>query len=226
MPIYVNHKTLDELLQRSDALDEAVMGLLDPETYQTYDASKRISASFAASTVSLEHARGLRLLILAGLPASAISLMRLQYEALTRSVWLLYAAPDGAVEKLQSPLTTAAEKAANRVPSIGKMVYAIDGKAPPSATQMLTQFKDVTADALNSFVHSGIHPLRRQRDGYPLALLSQVVRSSNGLLTMSGMMLANLSGNTNLAKRMGRVQSAFIDCLPDLLTDAQSTTPS
>jgi hypothetical protein len=47
--------------------------------------------------------------------------------------------------------------------------------------------------------------------------ISAIIRSSNGLLTMTGMMLAILSGNPNLAKRMSGIQSAFIDCLPELL---------
>ena len=210
-------KNLDEILRRSDALDEAAIDLLGPETYQTFDASTRISASFGACVLSLEHARGLRALIVAGFPTSAIGLMRLQYEALTRSVWLLYGASDGAVEKLQMPLTPDAEKKANKLPMLAEMLSAIDGKAPPVATQMLTQFKDVTAGALNSFVHGGIHPLHRQREGYPLPLLVQVVRSSNGLFVMSGMMLATLSGNADLLRNMSGIQPAFIDCLPELL---------
>lgn len=77
MPTHPNIKNLHEILQRSDALDEAVIGILEPVTYQTFDASKRISASFAACSVSLEHARSLRTLIREGLPTSAISLMRM-----------------------------------------------------------------------------------------------------------------------------------------------------
>ena len=159
-------------------------------------------------------------LIHEGLPTAAISLMRLQYEALTRSVWLLYAAPDSAVEKLQTTLTSIKEKVANKLPMLTEMLGAIEGKAPPAATQMLTQFKDVSVGALNSFVHTGIHPLQRQSEGYPLQLLIQVVRNSNGVLTMSGMMFAILSGDSALAKRMGGIQQDFIDCLPDLLPAA------
>jgi hypothetical protein len=222
MPTHPNIKNLDEILQRSDALDEAVIGLLEPVTYQTCDSSKRISASFAACSVSLEHARGLRALILGGLPTSAIGLMRLQFEALTRSVWLYYAASDVDVENLRMSLTPAAEKAANKLPMLSEMLRAIDGKAPPAATQMLTQFKDVTMGALHSFVHGGIHPLHRQSEGYPMSLLIQVVQNSNALFTMSGMMFANLYDNADISKRMSGIQSAFMDCLPELLPAAAS----
>lgn len=213
-------QNLDAILQRSEALDQAIVDLLRPETYRTFDESKRISASFDACGLSLEHARGLRTLMAAGLPTQAISLMRMQHEALTRSVWLLYAASDGAVEKLQMSLSSAAENAANKLPMLSEMLRAIDGKAPPVATQMLTQFKDVAGGALNSFVHGGIHALHRQREGYPLPLLVQVVQSSNGLLTISGLMFATLSGNANLLKQMSGIQPAFMDCLPELLPPA------
>ncbi len=212
---YINN--LEELLCRSSDLDDAIMNILDPESYQVFDASKRITASFLACSVSFEHGRSLRVLIHEDFPTSAISLMRLQYEALLRAVWLLYAAPDSSVEKLQTKLTSDTEKAANKLPMLSEMLKAIEGKAPSAAVQMLTHFKDVSAGALNSFVHGGIHPLQRVSDGYPLPLLIGVIRNSNGLLTMSGMMFAILSGNSVLAKRMGGIQMAFKDCLPELL---------
>ena len=218
MSLHHQSADLEEILRRSDALEAAVVELLGPDSYQTYDESRRVLASFAACSVSLEHAQGLRLLVREGLPTSGISLMRLQHEALTRSVWLLYAASDEAIERLLAPLTSAAEKVANKLPMLTEMLGAIAGKAPHGATQMLSQFKEVHAPALNSFVHGGIHPLQRHADGYPLPLLIQIIQSSNGLLTMSGMMLAILSGNPSTAKRMRGIQQAFADCLPELLT--------
>lgn len=206
-----------KLLERSDALDDALMHLLGSESFRPFDDSPRILTSFAACSVSLDHARGLRVLMREGLPTPAISLTRLQHEALTRSVWLLYGAPESDVEKLASPLTLDSEKAASKLPMLSVMLTAIKGKAPPAATQMLTHFKDVSVAALNSYIHGGIHVLRRQSEGYPLPLLLQVLRNSNGLLTMSGMMFAILSGDPVMAKQMRQIQPAFADCLPDLL---------
>jgi hypothetical protein len=70
--------------------------------------------------------------------------------------------------------------------------------------------------ALNSFVHAGIHPLRRHVEGYPLPLILDVLRNSNGLSTMAGMTLAILTGDENISQSMARVQPQFADCLPDL----------
>jgi len=144
--------------------------------------------------------------------------LRLQHEALTRSVWLLYAATDAEVEKLTAPLTADTEKAANKTPMLAAMLTAIEGKAPAAATLMLKQFKDVMAGALNSYVHGGIHALRRQAEGYPEPMLRQVITSSNGLLTMSAMMMAILSGDATISKQMSKVQPMFADCLPELIS--------
>lgn len=151
------------------------------------------------------------------LPTSAIAVMRLQFEALTRSVWILYAASDAAVEKLTAPLTRTNEKAANKLPMLAEMLTALDGKAPPAALQMLNQFKDITSAALNSFVHGGIHAINRHSEGYPVTLLIQVLRNSNGLLTMTGMMFATLAGDQELMRKMSQIQTPFRECLPDLL---------
>jgi hypothetical protein len=206
--------SLDSLLARSNTLETKLLDILGAEAYQTYGDSPRIVTSASACNASWDHGRGLRLLIGAGLPTPAIGLMRLQYEALTRSVWLLYAATDVEVEKLNAPLTAESEKAANKAPMLAGMMAAIDGKAPAAATLTLKQFKDVMAGALNSYVHSGIHVLRRQSAGYPEPLLVEIVIGSNGLLTMSATMLAILSGNTTISKQMSKVQPLFADCLP------------
>jgi hypothetical protein len=97
------------------------------------------------------------------------------------------------------------------------MLDEIVGMAPHGAVEMLTHFKDVNAPALHSFVHGGIHAIQRGLTGYPVELLANVVRSSNGLYTMAGMLLAILSGDETLAKRMSKIQPRFADCLPPLV---------
>lgn len=88
---------------------------------------------------------------------------------------------------------------------------------PAAAHQMLAHFKDVSWHSLNSFVHGGIHPLRRQSEGFPVHLALQILRNSNGLLTMTAMALAVLTWDEAVAKPMRKIQPAFADCLPDLL---------
>jgi hypothetical protein len=211
---------LESLLQRSSMLDTTLLDILGADAYQTADDAPRILASASACSASWDHSRGLRTLLGVNLPTPAVGLMRLQFEALTRGVWLFYAATDNEVDKLTAALTLDAEKAANKSPMLAGMLAAIDGKAPAAATLMLKQFKDVMASALNSYVHGGIHAIRRHSEGYPESLLMQVAISSNGLLTMSAMMLAILSGDATVSKKMSKVQPMFTDCLPGLITPA------
>ncbi|MGO4308179.1 hypothetical protein AB4Z41_31610 [Cupriavidus sp. RAF12] len=137
-------------------------------------------------------------------------------------MWLLYAASDTAIDKLQTPLTLQSEQAAKNLPGVSDMIKQIgmragQGLAPTAAHQMLSHFKDVSWNAMNSFVHGGIHPLRRTADGFPLHLVLQVLRNANGLTTMAGMTLAILTGEEAITKPMSTVLPEFADCLPDLL---------
>jgi uncharacterized protein DUF6988 len=79
------------------------------------------------------------------------------------------------------------------------------------------QFRDVHRKSLNSFVHAGVHPLRRHSDGYPISLILDVLRNSNALSTMAGMVLAVLTGDRDIARSMGALQADFQDYLPTLL---------
>lgn len=209
---------LDQMLTRSDALMERLTELLDEADF---DGSPRGEAALGMCVVAMEHATALRALMALGLPTSAVSLMRLQFEALTRAMWLIYAASDAAIEKLSAPLTLETEQAAKNLPSAKEMIDQIGKRVgqgvPAAAHGMLTQFKDVSWNAMNSFVHGGIHPLRRSADGFPAHLALQVLRNSNGLSTMTGMTMAVLTGDESIVQPMSKIQPAFADCLPDLI---------
>lgn len=153
---------LGQALARADELDEALMSSVAADQYRPYDDSARIGASVSATCVALEHCRALRVLVAQGLPTAALSLLRLQHEALTCAVWRLYAATDLAVAKLAAPLSKETEAAANKLPMLADMLKQLAAK--PAAAQPLLglqAFKDNNAAALNSFVHGGIHALHR-----------------------------------------------------------------
>lgn len=207
---------LSRLLRRSKDLEAAIDQILDENGAQFYDDSPRLVVAVAAALVSVEHGEALRALLAHPFPTSAISLLRLQHEALTRAVWLYYAASDEQVDRLASPLDAESQKAASKLPMISAMLTAMVGKAPAGAVEMLAHFKDVAAPALHSFVHGGIHAIQRGLTGYPALLLHTAVRNSNGLYTMAGMLLAILTGDESKAKRMRQIQPQFADCLPPL----------
>jgi hypothetical protein len=70
---------------------------------------------------------------------------------------------------------------------------------------------------LNSYVHGGIHPLQRHGAGYPEQLMQDIIKSSNGLQTMTAMMVAILTGNEFIVKDIANIQRRHEGCLPTLL---------
>ena len=210
-------EVLEKMLLRSEELQVTLFQRLGEAKSS---GSTRADAVFGMCCVAFEHASGLRILLAHGCATSAIALMRLQYEALARAMWLLYVAPDSAVEKISALLNLENEQAAKNMPSVTEMLgqirKAVGTKVPPRASEMLDRFKEVTWRSLNSYVHAGIHVLRRQSDGFPVHLVLDVVRNSNALSTMAGMTLALLT-DEETASSMGRIQPEFADCLPELL---------
>lgn len=214
---------LERLLLRSDELDATIMRMLDLDHYPEYGVgTERMGLSVTAASLSIDHARALRSLVEDGFVSSAVPLMRLQFESTTRSAWLLFAASETQVTLAAAPLTVEVDEAARKLPVAREMIkqlrgasIAVPAAAAPAA--MLGRFEDMQRHALNSFVHVGVHALRRHQDGFPLKLVCQLVECSNGLGTIAAMLLAMLTGDRVLAARMNRVHVGFEDCLTPLL---------
>jgi len=204
---------IKQLIRRSTELESVLLPLLDAGLY---DDSDRLTVCRTVCSISLEYANSSRLLVEVGNFTSAIGLMRLQYEAIVRVVWLLYAASDVAVAKLAVELTHESEQKASGMPMLNEMLKQINNKAPQQAAQMLNEFKGVSGKAMNSFVHCGIHAVNRHDTGYPIHLIVQIMQNSNALSIMCGMILGILSGDANTSIRIAKIQIEFKDCLPPL----------
>ncbi|CDF82205.1 hypothetical protein PKB_0837 [Pseudomonas knackmussii B13] len=210
---------LDDVLTRSRELHRAIEAHLNNAVLED---SSRSESSFYMCTLSLEHGAGLRALISQGNAVSATALMRLQYEALVRGIWIEYAANEAQLEKICQPLTLETEQAAKSLPGLDDMLKKLENtpSAPQMAVIQLVDFKRVMLKALNSYVHGGLHPLRRHAEGFPIPLAIEVVRNSNGLATMAGMMMALLTRDPTITQPMRHIQLKFHDCLPQLLYPA------
>ncbi|MES9905808.1 MAG: hypothetical protein ABW168_24445 [Sedimenticola sp.] len=154
------------------------------------------------------------MLIVSGNFTSAVGLLRLQYEALVRAMWLLYAASDTAVEKLSVELTHDGARKSEKIQMLSEMLSKLEGKAPVEALSMLLEFKQYSWKPLSSFVHGGIHAINRHSKGYPVMLLKQALRASNGVSLMVGMLLVILSGDPAQRGKIPEIQREFADCLP------------
>lgn len=118
---------INSLLSRSAELESKLLEFL---ALAPFDDSERIMASRVMCSIAFEHAESANMLISAGNLTSATGLVRLQYEALVRAMWLLYAASDTAVSKLTSELTQETADRANRLPMLSEMLEKLQGKAP------------------------------------------------------------------------------------------------
>jgi len=206
-------KIMESLLTRSNLLINELNPIISIGPNQN---NKRWSGSWVMCDVAIEHAHSLQNLMSIGNCTSAISLLRLQFDALTRAVWMLWGATDKKVERIMQDLSVDTANADNGLPSHVEMIKQIDGKAPAEATRMLSEFRDLTWKASSSYVHGGIHAMKRHGEGYPIQLLKQIMTNSNGLVMLSAVHLASMSGNKHVLNDITRIRDTYRDILPKL----------
>lgn len=204
-------------LALSDELEQAIYALLDPETYELASNEPNFVACFQACQLAMEHGQALRALVSSQFDSTAATVLRVQFEALTRAQWAAYAASEDELAALTAPLSEGAEKAASNLPMASAMIKAMRGKGPPGMHQAFQEFRTIVLSTLNAFVHAGQPSLRLHSDGYPPELLDRLLRYSNAMQTMAGMAMANLTGDPELQQAMGKIQKPFEACLPHLL---------
>jgi len=151
---------------RSEAFEEAIAACFPEAGYVHALGNRQHELVAMACTLCIKHASVLRTAFTTGAPNSGTAVLRLQYEALLRAAWL-YAATPAQVDKLARSLDLEAEQAAKNLPGYMDMLDAVVKKAPQGLSAPIAEFNQYSRHALNSFVHSGIHPLRRAREGYP-----------------------------------------------------------
>ena len=118
------------------------------------------------------------------------------------------------VAKLIAPLTNeSAQKASNAQASIADMLKDIDTKGPRGLFRHLNEFRDYSWRPLNSYVHSGIHAVRRNAEGFPVYLLATAIKQSNNLANMTLMALAELSGDIGLQRGVMSLYRDYGDCM-------------
>lgn len=205
---------VDALLERSEEFELAIEACFPDAGPVLAEGSQKHELIVAACALCIEHAGVLRAAFLIGAPHSGSAVLRLQFEALLRAAWLTYAATPAQVAKLASKLDLEAEQAAKNLPGQMEMLDSVVKAAPEALSAPLAEFNRYSRNALNSFVHSGIHALHRVRAGFPAPMAVTLVRFSNGLMHIAYRMLAHLSGSQRRMDRVTRVYLEFQDCVP------------
>lgn len=175
----------------------------------------RARAVIGLCAVSLDHSAAAREALIS-FPTSAIALVRPQYESLVRALWAAHAATDGELSRLLAPLSLESQQAAKKLPGVPQMLEALERAGPPGAAALLARARSRLGEGLNSFIHGGIHPFARQREGYPVALLLDVTKNINALSILTLILLGSLADDIDLAQVLPGLHQAFADVLPTL----------
>lgn len=163
-------------------------------------------------SVSLEHAESFKILLASRNFTSAIGLLRLQFESLVRGMWILYAATDSAVSKLTAELNEQNIKRADNLPMLSEMIKRLEEKAPKNAIDPILEFKKYSWKPLSGYVHGGLHAIDRHSKGYPIGILEQALKASNGVNGLVAALGAAQTGRQDLLKDVYRTFETFSDC--------------
>lgn len=204
---------LDKFLSRTSAFHSAVM---DHVTCLAPFNEPRYVIAFQSALLATEHAAAALRLNFEGHHNSSIALMRPQFEAHLRGVWLMYAAPERWVRLLDEPLTEDSARRSNQIPMPAAMLEELNqsASAPQAVVEQLKQYSEVTWRALSSYTHGGLHPLSRVATGFPVQFVYDLQRNSNAMLALSSQLLAILTGNPAAMAPVRRLHIDFADCLP------------
>ena len=157
--------------------------------------------------------------------ASAIVLLRSQFEAVVRALWLDGVATDEWIERFFAAVKANPLKDPNFAKQVQEMLPALADSRHAPAARMLNALKETGWGPLNSYVHSGIHPVLQHHLGYPPEYAIQVLRNSNGLSGMAAMLMAMLTDDVDTVMAVRNAQLAHLDCLPPLVPGAAPNAP-
>ena len=121
----------------------------------------------------------------------AFALVRLQFEAVVRAIWILECAKADWLERFVTPMADGQLEEPVLGPPVPAMLSAIATKAPVIAG-MLSQLKEGAWEPMHSYVHGGVRPIAHSLAGTTHYQVSAVLRNANGLglLAVNAMTIA------------------------------------
>jgi hypothetical protein len=179
------------------------------------DSHRNLLAQGTVSVV-LEHGVSILSLVERGFLASATVLLRAQFEAIVRALWLHYCADDTWIERYFAAVRKNPAKDPNISRGMDDMLADITARAPTALANMLQPLKQSAWGPLNSYVHSGIHAIVHQHAGAPAEFSIATLRNSNGLSGMAATLTSILTQNRDTMLAVTAIQHEHLDCLPPL----------
>ncbi|MEZ5522727.1 MAG: hypothetical protein R3F08_14805 [Dokdonella sp.] len=202
---------LERTFEESNLFAEQLLELIN---VPPIDDSPRIKVARISCSLALEHWHAVRLLMEVGLLPAAVIVHRAQFDAIVRSIWLTHCASDSDIAKLTAQLDSDSEQAAKNMATTNQMMVAIAKSAPVEAHAALARFKGNSWKALNSFVHTGLHAIKRHEAGYPAGLIHVALCNANGIAVVCGMQAVALGGRQPLQKKVVELSIEHSSCMP------------
>lgn len=207
--------TVDDLahvLQRSMELQDSLRSVLEGTGF---DDSVGTFHVLATCDLAIEHGLSICVLVESGSLSSANVLLRTQFEAIARALWMSVCADNEWYGSYVEQTRATPLKLPKCLPTVDRALKELNQQAPHIAGQLVA-IKAAAWDALNSFVHSGAVPAAMQQRGYmPFEAISTVC-NANGLTTMAFANMAMLAQDPARMKQLSALQFEFHDCLPPL----------
>lgn len=200
---------LQRVLAASEAFDVELHALLQTGWNTT---SPRSTICMAYCRSAVEHAIAQRILIEAGLSGTALSLIRLQFEAVVRATWILLAAKDDWLVKFSAPVPDGDLSEPQMGPPIPSMIDAIGSVAAQAGAEL--KRLDGTIKVMHSFVHGGVHLVVHALRGYPPEKLMAVLQNRNLLLLMLVNVIVIASQDPRLHGSVSRLAAKHGGCMP------------
>ncbi len=209
----------------SDAPDLTALLALSADLYQSLHAilgdtleveSRRDLLTQGTCSVAIEHGVSVCVLVEMENVASAIVLQRAQFEAVVRSIWLHDVATTEWIDRYFTAVKANPLKDPTCSPPMSEMLSALADSRHAPAARMLNVLKDAAWGPLNSYVHSGIHPIIQHHAGFPPKYAIQVLKNSNGLAGMAATLMAMQTRDVDTVMAVRNAQLAHLDCLPPL----------
>ena len=148
--------------------------------------------------MALEHQKSIVLLTANSLFGSAAALVRLEFEAYVRGVWLLYCASDLEIEKFKKDKFKK---------NFGQLIEDIE-KHEAFNVGTLSHVKKVSWKAMNSFTHSGLYQIVRRNTAneimpnYTDAELIDALETANSFGILTAIAISDMARNETLAKKV------------------------
>lgn len=164
------------------------------ENSELMDGLIRLDLVYQCCYISMEHGVAVQSLLKEKLYTSALALFRIQFESVVRAYWVLLRASNEQILKMQT-LNVSELFKNEKMPMVSEMIEQLKNiEEIKSIALQFEEFKFYSLKHLNSIVHTGKHSIIRNAVGLTQKQSSDVIKQSNGFISMAAQILLRHAG--------------------------------